>query len=1170
MVLSWAALSGAAHAQAPWQQGEQIRNGLFDAQTDIILEGGASAGDDVAAAQRAISGKLERQLADASPANLAALRAAVSDAQAAVAAEDEVGLAAARGRALAALRHGAFDVAVDATSKGEVERARGWLLIRDFRQVTRFTRPGVDATDALNALEAGEMPAGEAVIGVRKDLLDAYQARLTTFVEEATEADEKGFAGAFAENAAIAAGYWPIIAGEFQEVRSKAERIRADRDFAAMARAAERGDTQAFLAARDDALEDIDGFTAAPFTPDEQARRAQQLTRFLDLIPVEYDRGTEDGEVTLAFEIQEAVAFSEGARAAFSDIESTLIERDPAGVDTVNTALAELDRISNEANEGGEVASQDEIESVHDDASSALEEMSPEEWTEGGTEADFDLVDISLDQMEAAVGAGEREQAEQARLSAYAFFEFGPERLLRALDPQLVAEVEGLVWYGADGEQGLAELIASDDTTSRDVRDTRLALDERLEDAREVTGEGASGITVVTNAALIVFREGLEAILIIAAITASMVGANRRLRKPVYRGALLGLPASAILFAVAVLLLDSLAQYGEKLEAIVGLVAVAILLLVLNWFFHKVYWTEWISSHRKRSKALTGAAAGGVAAGATVLGLYMLGFTSVFREGFETVLFLQALQLESGTGIVMAGVGLGLIGVAAVGAVTFKLEQKLPYKRMLIVTGVLISLVLVVMVGNTMRTLQGVGWLSITPVEVDFPLWMGTWLGVFPTVETLGAQLAAFAFVIGSYFAAEWLRKRNVRKMIAEAEEQFEGDRSQPRSQRRPSPRTATETAGRATTAHPPSRSTAAGLRSASKSNETRRAPSARRAAKRFGRANALVDDRELGPGALVGGDVAADLGREHEADVLLDGLQLADVGRSALAEELDQLGDELLGGAGTGGDPDGLGALEPFLLDLVGEVDQVRSGTVLASHLDEANRVRRVRRADHEDQVALAGELLDGLLAVGRRVTDVVGLRTGHVREPLLERVDDRAGLVDRKGRLGDVGDPVRVIDLEGLDVGLGLDEHDVVGRLAGGSLDLLVAVVADEDDRVAVSGELARLDVDLGDEGAGRVDRPELARLGVLVHRGRDPVRGEDDHRALGDLGLLVDEDRSALGQLLDHVLVVDDLLADVDRRTVDLERMLDGLDGAVDAGAVAARRCQQDLLRPRDLCG
>ena len=75
-----------------------------------------------------------------------------------------------------------------------------------------------------------------------------------------------------------------------------------------------------------------------------------------------------------------------------------------------------------------------------------------------------------------------------------------------------------------------------------------------------------------------------------------------------------------------------------------------------------------------------------------------------------------------------------------VGVATFMLERRLPYKRMLIVTGVLIALVLVVLVGNTVRTMQGVGWLPITPVEVEFPLWMGTWLGVFPTVETLVAQ----------------------------------------------------------------------------------------------------------------------------------------------------------------------------------------------------------------------------------------------------------------------------------------------------------------------------------------------------------------------------------------------------------------------------------------------
>jgi high-affinity iron transporter len=327
------------------------------------------------------------------------------------------------------------------------------------------------------------------------------------------------------------------------------------------------------------------------------------------------------------------------------------------------------------------------------------------------------------------------------------------------------------MWYGAAGHDGLAQQIA-DDAGTRDVRETRLALDEKLEDARAKTGEGESATTVITNSALIVFREGLEAILIIAAITASMIGAKRPLRKPILRGALLAVPASIALFFVAVLVLDSMRQYGEKLEAVVGLIAIAVLLLVLNWFFHRVYWTEWIKGHRERSKELLAEGAGvAVGAAGTVFGLYTLGFTSVFREGFETVLFLQALQLSSGTAIVLAGVSLGLVATAAVGFATFALERKLPYKRLLIVTGVLISLVLVVLVGNTVRTLQGVGWLSITPVDFETPLWMGTWLGIFPTIESLAAQGLAFAFVIGSYYAAEWVRKRNVRRAVAEASE---------------------------------------------------------------------------------------------------------------------------------------------------------------------------------------------------------------------------------------------------------------------------------------------------------------------------------------------------------------------------------------------------------------
>ncbi len=94
---------------------------------------------------------------------------------------------------------------------------------------------------------------------------------------------------------------------------------------------------------------------------------------------------------------------------------------------------------------------------------------------------------------------------------------------------------------------------------------------------------------------------------------------------------------------------------------------------------------------------------------------------------------------------------------------TFKLERKLPYKRMLIVTGVLLTAVLVIMVGKTARTMQGVGWLPITPLDVELPYWAGVWLGVFPTVETIAAQIGAAAFVVGSYLLAERIRTRGRR-----------------------------------------------------------------------------------------------------------------------------------------------------------------------------------------------------------------------------------------------------------------------------------------------------------------------------------------------------------------------------------------------------------------------
>jgi high-affinity iron transporter len=274
-------------------------------------------------------------------------------------------------------------------------------------------------------------------------------------------------------------------------------------------------------------------------------------------------------------------------------------------------------------------------------------------------------------------------------------------------------------------------------------------------DPTEASGESMGHATAVFNSAIIVFREGLEAVLVFAAVTASFLGANRARRRPVVLGAAVAFGAAVVTWFVAQAVLAAYSDLGVRLEAITGFLAIVVLLIVLNWFVHKVYWTGWIARHHRQRKRLL--ASGGL--GATV-GLVALGFTSVYREGFEVVLFLQALQVKSGTGTVLEGVGIGLAATAVVGAVTFFAQRKLPYKRMLILTGVLIAAVLVVMIGGTAMTFVDLGWLPRHETPFAVPGWVSAWFEIYPYWETIAAQLVAGAFVIGSYYVAERMMKR--------------------------------------------------------------------------------------------------------------------------------------------------------------------------------------------------------------------------------------------------------------------------------------------------------------------------------------------------------------------------------------------------------------------------
>ena len=164
------------------------------------------------------------------------------------------------------------------------------------------------------------------------------------------------------------------------------------------------------------------------------------------------------------------------------------------------------------------------------------------------------------------------------------------------------------------------------------------------------------------------------------------------------------------------------------------------------------------------------------------------------------------------------------------------------------------------------------------------------------------------------------------------------------------------------------------------------------------------------------------------------------------------------------------------------------------------------------------------------------------------------RRGALDRRPDLARLGDAA--------------DEVHAAVDLSQRAFHLGMAAVADEDHVEPASGEAASLRVHPCDQRTGGVDHLELPRRRVRLHLAGDAVRGEHGHRSERDLLDVLDEDGAALAQVGDHALVVDDLVADVDRRAEPLERPLDDLDGALDAGAEPSRVCEQDFHGEPDL--
>ena len=347
--------------------------------------------------------------------------------------------------------------------------------------------------------------------------------------------------------------------------------------------------------------------------------------------------------------------------------------------------------------------------------------------------------DVAREQTKLAVEhfrSGDRATASAAALSAYLDGYELVENSVSAVDPTLARQVE------TDMSAMRAAIGDSAATLSNVEKRATTAL-ASLDDARRVLSEtDLTPAVVYTSSLVILLREGLEAILILAAIAAFMIKTGRR-EALIYLhfGWVAALALGFVTWAVSTWLLEINGATREFTEGMTALFAAVILFYVGFWMHGKLNAQRWNKFlHENIGKALEGG---------TLWTLTLVSFIAVYREVFETVLFYQALWTQTGTaGQTMVFVGAGTAAALLVlcAWLIFKLGVRLPLRQFFGASAAVMILLSIVFAGKGVAALQEAGKLPTDAIAFVPRIEM---LGIFPNWESLGLQLALVAIAVG-------------------------------------------------------------------------------------------------------------------------------------------------------------------------------------------------------------------------------------------------------------------------------------------------------------------------------------------------------------------------------------------------------------------------------------
>jgi high-affinity iron transporter len=344
---------------------------------------------------------------------------------------------------------------------------------------------------------------------------------------------------------------------------------------------------------------------------------------------------------------------------------------------------------------------------------------------------------VLVDQAVAAAARGDRDRAYELARDAYLnHFELA-EVPLRLRDPNLVLDLE---FRFAKLRNGIRE-----GAPIGEIRASAIAVEEGLVDVDKTLADKglAAPLIAFVFSFTILFREGVEAVLIVAILLGALeAGRAAGYRRPLAIGVGSAAVASIATWALAALVIDVAPLQRELLEAITAILSVVILFTISFWLVAQLERRHWMEFMRARVSSAIGAG--------TTVAFAGLGFTAVYREGFETALFYQALLLFA-QGLELWVVAGALVGAAALGAVAYailRLGKRLPLRPMLMSAVGVLLLLSVAFVGNAVRSLQVGDWIGVTPIDSGWarlPVYVAELTGIHPTREGITAQAVLLA-----------------------------------------------------------------------------------------------------------------------------------------------------------------------------------------------------------------------------------------------------------------------------------------------------------------------------------------------------------------------------------------------------------------------------------------